>query len=117
MHCRRLIVFVLAALLAAAPVAAQQLIFSYLNIVLAAPTTTTVKSGKGVLHSICVNTEAAGTITIYDNTAASGTKIGTITGIAVTSTGPGCQIYDVQFWTGLTIVTATAAMDITVAYR
>lgn len=116
MRVGRHIAFV-AAILAAAPAAAQQMVFSYRNIVLAAPTTTVVKTGNGVLHSICINTQAAGTATIYDNTAASGTKIGTITGNAGTSVGPNCQIYDVAFWTGLTIVTATAAMDITVSYR
>jgi hypothetical protein len=29
----------------------------------------------------------------------------------------GCFTYDVAFWTGLTIVTATAAPDITVTFR
>lgn len=88
--------------------------YKYLNITLAAPTTTVVKSGGGILHTVCVNTPAAtGTITIYDNTAASGTKIGTITVFA--STNP-CFTYDVNFATGLTIVTATAANDITVSY-
>jgi len=86
--------------------------YSYQNI--ATDTTTVVKSTRGVLHSITINTPAAsGTITIYDNTAGSGTKIGTITSFA--STNP-CIIFDVAFWTGLTIVTATAAPDITVAF-
>ena len=62
-----------------------------------------------------MNTPAAtGTITIYDNTAASGTKIGTITSYASL---PQCFTYDVAFWIGLTIVTATAAPDITVSFR
>ena len=38
-------------------------------------TTTTVKTGTGILKSITVNTTAAGTIIVYDNTAGSG-KIG-----------------------------------------
>lgn len=75
-------------------------------------TTTTVKSGAGFLHSITVNTTAAGAITIYDNTAASGTKIGTIKASVVEQT----FFFDVSFSTGLTIVTA-AASDITVSYR
>ena len=88
--------------------------YKYLNIVLAAPTTTTVKSGGGILHTVCVNNPAAtGTITMYDNTAASGTKIGTIT---TTGSSYGCFTYDASFSTGLTIVTATAASDITVTY-
>ena len=33
--------------------------FSYLNIVLAAPTTTVVKSGVGFLHAITINKDAA----------------------------------------------------------
>jgi hypothetical protein len=76
--------------------------------------TTVVKSAPGLLHTICVNTPVATeTITIYDNTAASGTKIGVATLYA--STNP-CFLYDVYFTTGLTIVTATAAGDITVSY-
>lgn len=76
-------------------------------------TTTTVKAGSGLLHAVCVNTVAATeTITIYDNTAASGTKIGTITAATY-----GCDVFDVAFTTGLTLVTATAAGDITVSYQ
>jgi len=84
--------------------------FNYTNITTAA--TTVVKSGAGFLHSITVNTDAAGTITIYDNTAGSGTKIGTIK----SSAGVNSYFYDVSFATGLTIVTA-AANDLTIAYR
>ncbi|MGC2135444.1 MAG: hypothetical protein WA661_19530 [Xanthobacteraceae bacterium] len=94
------------------PAAAQES-YSYRNI--ATDTTTTIKSAPGYLHTVCVNTPAAtGTITIYDNTAASGTKIGTITSYASL---PQCFTYDVAFWIGLTIVTATAAPDITVSFR
>lgn len=81
-------------------------------------TTTTVKSGKGVLHKISVNTfVASATITIYDNTAASGTKIGTFTLPAtITGDAPYVLPFDIQFNTGLTIVTS-AATDITAIYR
>lgn len=86
--------------------------YKYLNIT--GQATTTVKSGGGILHTICVNTPAATeTITIYDNTAASGTKIGIVTVFA--STNP-CLTYDVNFTTGLTLVTATASSDLTVSY-
>lgn len=86
--------------------------YKYLNIT--GQATTTVKSGSGILHTICVNTPAATeTITIYDNTAASGTKIGIVTVFA--STNP-CLTYDVNFTTGLTLVTATASSDLTVSY-
>lgn len=86
--------------------------YKYLNIT--GQATTTVKSGSGILHTICVNTPAATeTITIYDNTAASGTKIGTITVFAAMNP---CLTYDVNFTTGLTLVTATASSDITLGY-
>ncbi len=92
--------------------------WGYLNIVLAAPTTTVVKATPGVLHSIVINKPlAAGVITIYDNTSAAGTKIGTITLPAtLLADGPKVALYDVAFNTGLTIVTEGAAQDITVSY-
>lgn len=49
----------------------------------------------------------------YDNTAGSGTKIGTITIFA--SSNP-CLTYDINFIIGLTVVTATASSDLTVSY-
>ena len=76
-------------------------------------TTTTVKSGRGILRGIAVNTTAAGTITVYDNTAASGTKIGTI----AASVTPGLYLsLPAVFTTGLTIVTG-AASDLTVYFE
>jgi hypothetical protein len=78
-------------------------------------TTTTVKSGPGYLESITVNTVGvtAPTITVYDNTAASGQVIAIFSGL---TTGP--FTYGVGFNTGLTIVTAGAtAADITVSYQ
>lgn len=86
-----------------------------LNITLAAPTTTVVKSGSGALHTIVFNKPVAtGVVTIYDNTSAAGTVIGTITVPA--SPQPFTLTYDCALTTGLTIVTATAAQDITVNY-
>lgn len=90
---------------------------SFANITTA--TTTTVKSGAGVLHGYVVNTDAAsGTITFYDNTAGSGTKIGTITNpVTLLQMGPlPSGPIDIAFSTGLTIVT-TGTQDITVSYR
>lgn len=92
--------------------------------------TTVIKSGAGVLYGFTVNNNGfttAGTITIYDNTAASGTKIGTwtipiqppgTTLLATTFFPPALQL-NVAFSTGLTFVTATTApaADITVSYR
>ena len=86
-----------------------------MNITAAAPTTTVVKSGAGVLHTITFNKPVAtAVVTIYDNTATSGTIIGTITIPA--SPMPVTLTYDAYFGTGLTLTTATAAQDITVTY-
>ena len=87
--------------------------YQYKNIT--GTSTTTVKSSGGYLHSITLNAPTATeVITIFDNTAGSGTKIGTITIPA--SPMPVTLTYDVAFWTGLTIVTATASSDITVSF-
>lgn len=85
--------------------------FSYNNISTA--TTTVVKSGVGMLHTITINTTAAAAITVYDNTAASGTKIATI---AASPAIGSVFRYDVSFTNGLTIVTAGAS-DITVSFN
>lgn len=87
--------------------------WTYTNITTA--TTTVVKSGAGNLHSIVINNPtAANAITIYDNTAGSGIKIGTINTAA--TGGWGTFLYNVDFGTGLTIVTA-GTQDITVTWR
>lgn len=79
-------------------------------------TTTVVKSGVGILHTLTFNAPTATTVvTLYDNTAASGTKIGTITVPA--SPMPVTLTYDVAFSIGLTVVTGTATSDITVSYQ
>jgi hypothetical protein len=84
--------------------------YKYTNIDSA--TTTTVISGSGILKSITINETAAGAITVYDNTAGSGTKIATLKA----SIAEGTYEYNVLFRTGLTIVTAGAS-NITVATR
>lgn len=76
-------------------------------------TTTTVKTGGGILHNITINTTAASTITIYDSLTGTGTKIATIAASPVIGSN---FTYDVSFTTGLTIVTAGAS-DITVSWR
>lgn len=83
---------------------------------LAAAATTTVKSGAGYLHSIIVNSKGtvASTITVYDNTAGSGTVIAIIDSLGLS----GAFTYDIAFTTGLTlVVTGTVAPDVTVSYR
>lgn len=82
---------------------------------LAANATTTIKSGPGVLAWVSINTKGAtgNTLTIYDNTAASGTKIATID----TTAQLGQIYFGVTFSTGLTVVSATGtAADFTVGY-
>ena len=79
-------------------------------------TTTTVKSGAGVLKRIVVNKIGAlsNTCTIYDNTTATGTIIGTIDPVHTQMVFE----YDLVFSIGLTIVTANGtAADITVIYK
>lgn len=83
---------------------------------IATATTTTVKSGAGVLHSITINAlgTVASTTTVYNNTAGSGAVIAIINTLA----GQESYIYDVAFSIGLTLVTTgTVAPDITVSYR
>ena len=88
--------------------------WQYKNIT-AITTGTLVRTGKGVLHAITLNKPVAtSVITVYDNTAASGTVIGTITVPA--SPLPVTLMYDVNYSTGLEIVVATAASDITIAF-
>lgn len=69
---------------------------------IATATTTLVKTGAGVLHSITITETAAGAITVYDNTAASGT----IKAVLKASLVEGTYNLDIAFATGLTIVTA-----------
>lgn len=89
---------------------------TYSNITTTA--TTVVKSGAGTFSKIVINKAAAtGVITVYDNTAASGTIIATLTEPAALLASQNSIAYDVAFATGLTIVTGTAAQDITVVYR
>ncbi len=89
--------------------------FVYTNITSA--TTTTVKSGAGFLHAIAINLAvAAGVITLYDNTAGSGTKIGTITFPTPLLANQTVMVYNVKFTTGLTIVTS-ASTDLTISTR
>jgi len=89
--------------------------FKYLN-VNATTAGTLIKTGAGVLHAICVNQKSGtstDTMTVYDNTAASGTIIGTIN----LSAGQDVLLYDVAFQTGLEVkCTITATADLTIVY-
>ncbi len=75
-------------------------------------TTTQVKTGAGVLHSIVVGETAAGAISIIDNTTGSTVNIGQLKASIV----EGTYEFDVAFSAGLRIITAGAS-KITVVYR
>lgn len=75
-------------------------------------TTTQVKTGPGVLHSIVVGETAAGAISIIDNTSGSTVNIGQLKA----SVAEGTYTFDVAFSAGLRIITA-ATSKITVNYR
>lgn len=84
---------------------------------IAGAATTVVKTGGGTLEAIIVNKAVLSTtITIYDNTAASGTKIATITHPGTLLASYEIFPYQCRFNTGLTIVTS-GADDITVVWR
>ena len=85
---------------------------AYVNAYIITATTTTVKTGAGILHTITVEGGTAGTITVYDNTAASGTKLADFSSTNAIQT----YIFDVTFSTGLTIVTS-AATSVSVSYK
>ena len=73
--------------------------------------TNVLKYGPGTLQRI-VNVDNAGTVTVYDNTAASGTQIAIID----TAKALGTLEFNAPFSNGLTVVTATGA-KITVIYE
>lgn len=71
---------------------------------LTASGTTVVKTGAGQLHAVICGT-ATGNVTIYDNTAASGTKI-----IDTYALVAGVTTFDISFGTGLTVVLSGAGV-------
>ena len=79
-------------------------------------TTTTVKSGAGVLGSLVVNrANSLSTITIYNNTAGAGSVIAAITHPLTVLSSQYPLAYNCKFTNGLTIVTSSTD-DITVTY-
>lgn len=92
----------------------------YSYITLAAATTTVIATRPCILSGITINkTTATGVITIYDGQdVATGTVIGIITSPnPVLQNQVSLDYKDICLKKGLTIVTSTAAQDITVAYR
>ncbi len=77
-----------------------------------ATATTTTVTGASVLKRIVLNEDNAGIITVYDNTAASGTVVA----IIAASAGARTLDYDVHCRTGITVVTA-GADDITIVHE
>lgn len=82
--------------------------YTYIN----STTTTVVKTGWGLLHAITVEGGAAGTITVYDNTAASGTVMANFASTNAPATYP----LNILFATGCTIVTS-AGTQMTISAR
>ena len=78
--------------------------------------TTTVKTGEGILAAVNFNKlVASSSVTIYDNTEASGKTIGTITQPLGLLASQIVMPFNVRFTNGLTVVTS-AADDISVIY-
>ena len=81
---------------------------SFKSAVISTATTTVVKSGPGRLGYLNILGGTLGAITVYDNTAASGTLLlGTFT---PTAGVPICLCLELAFSTGLTIVTGAATV-------
>jgi hypothetical protein len=88
---------------------------SYSNLT-ATTTGTQIETGTGVLYSLTFNKPVAtSVVTLYDGTSTGGTVIGTITIPA--NPQPSTIFYNVEFTTGLFVVVATAASDITISYK
>lgn len=73
-----------------------------------------LKYGAGMIHRLIFNNTSGTTVTIYDNTSATGTIIGIITTAAAAL---GSWEYEVSFGEGLTIVTTGNGLDMTVVYE
>lgn len=76
--------------------------------------TTTFKQGPGLLHRITLNDPGGTLITIYDNTAGSGTTLAVINTPA--QANPVTLQYGIQFSTGLTVV-STGTWDATIVFE
>jgi hypothetical protein len=79
-------------------------------------TTAVLKYGLGQLHRIVINDPTTGTLmTIYDNTAGSGTIIA-IVNLGTKAVSPVSIEYNLPFNNGLTIV-STGTWDATIVYE
>jgi hypothetical protein len=76
---------------------------------------TVIRSGAGKLAYVTVCTPiTGGTVTIYDNTAASGTVLALITSPATGADSP-TKTFMLNFQTGLTVATVGVGMDVTIS--
>ena len=87
---------------------------SFLNIT-SATSSTVVKSGAGVLHTITINTRGTGsTCQVFGDLVGEGSQIANID----TTLSTTAFLYDVAFTSGLTIVTTGASgANLTISYR
>lgn len=87
--------------------------YNYANIT--TQTTTLVKTGAGVLHSITFNKPVAtGTVEYDDALSNIAPSMGIVTVPA--NPQPFTLVLDIVFSTGLSVTTGVAAQDITIAY-
>ena len=77
-------------------------------------TGSTIKSGAGVVRRVIIGSNVTGTVTLYDNTAASGTVICSVT--STTSTPCNYVELNAAFSTGLHCVTTGSGISVTVVY-
>jgi hypothetical protein len=82
----------------------------FLNIVAAG--TYILKYGAGRLHKVIIGTTGGTSVQMFDNTAASGTSMGTLT----TANAPITIDFACPFFTGLTVL-ATGTVSVTVVYE
>jgi hypothetical protein len=80
---------------------------------IAGAVTQVLKSGAGNLQTVVINANTGTSITLYDNTAASGTIIATIAPNQIAS----LDFKGISFSTGLTVVTIGAGINCTVIYE
>ncbi len=87
---------------------------SFLNVT-GATTSTVVKSGAGVLHTLTINKRGTGSVAdVYADLVGEGSQIASVD----TTLSTTAFLYDIAFTSGLTLVTTGAAgANLTVAYR
>ena len=77
-----------------------------------------LKRGNGVIHSLAIsNVSNNATLTLWDNTAGSGTAIYTTGAMAANTIPFSVDLHSVAFYTGLTLTIASANCDVTVIFE